>query len=165
MKLERLAVLTETMRAGMTLRHFFEEAVRCNVPGLPFVDENNRIVGRLSVRDVYKQIAIPTNILSLAGAVGDQTDRLDMSERKVLKSLALLVDDFVLENIPVVSPYSSLVKALAIMEAYNTHYIFLVENGEYMGVVTRMLIANRMLEVLQAIELSAMPSSDENGVN
>ena len=99
----------------------------------------------------------------MAGAVGDQTDRLDMSERKVLKSLALPIDDFVLENIPVVSPHSSLVKALAIMEAYNTHYIFLVENGQYAGVVTRMVIANRMLEVLEAIEHTETKSANDNG--
>jgi CBS domain-containing protein len=151
-KLERLAITTETMCAGMTLRHFFEEAVRSNVPGLPFVDDNNRITGRVSVRDVFKHIAVPPSIVSLAGAVGDKTDRLDMSEKKVLRALAYPVEKYVLDNVPAVSPYSSLVKALAIMEAYNTHYIFLVENHEYVGVVTRMVIAERMLEVLHAIE-------------
>ena len=72
MKLERLAVTTETMCAGMTLRHFFEEAVRSNVPGLPFVDDTNRITGRVSVRDVFKHIAIPPSVVALAGAVAVQ---------------------------------------------------------------------------------------------
>ena len=152
MKLERLAVTTETMRAGMTLRQFFEEAVRSNVPGLPFVDETNRIIGRVSVRDVFKHIAIPPSVVALAGAVGDRTDRLDLSEKKILRALASPVDKFVLDEVPAVSPYSSLVKALAIMEAYNTHYIFLIDQGDYVGVVTRMVIAERMLEVLHAIE-------------
>ena len=44
MKLQRLAVMTEVMRKGMSVRDFFEEAVRCKVRGLPFVDELERIV-------------------------------------------------------------------------------------------------------------------------
>ncbi len=144
--------MTDVMRKGVPLRHFFEEAVRRNVPGLPFVDENNRIVGRISVRDVFKKIAVPSSYLRLVDAIGDQTDRLDMSEKRILDSLARPVETYLLENIPSVSPASSLVKALAIMEAYNTHYIFLIEKGEYMGVVTRMVIANRLLEWLEELD-------------
>ncbi|MDJ0751062.1 MAG: CBS domain-containing protein [Woeseiaceae bacterium] len=152
MKLQRLAVMTGVMRHGMTVRDFFEEAVRSNVPGLPYIDENDRIVGRVSVRDVFKHIAVPNSYLRLADAIGDQTNRLDMSEQKILDSLALPVEDYLLENIPSVSPASSLIKALAIMEAYNTHYIFLIEDGKYMGIVTRMVIANRLLDWLAEVD-------------
>jgi CBS domain-containing protein len=160
MKLERLAVMTKVMRRGMTLRDFFEEAARSNVPGLPYVNHENRIVGRISVRDVYKHIAVPDAMLGLADAMGDQTDRLDLSEKKVLKAFELPVETYLLENIPHVSPKSSIVKALAIMEAHNTHYIFLIENGEYSGVVTRMVIANRMLECLKEMELARSGAHD-----
>lgn len=152
MKVERLAVMTEVMRKGMTLRDFFEEAVRCNVPGIPFVDDEDRIVGRISVRHTFKMIVVPDSILRLAGAVGDQTDRLDLSEKQVLKALALPVETYLLEKTPTVSPRSALVKALAIMEAYNSSYVFLTEHGEYRGVVTRMTIARRMLESLKELE-------------
>ena len=89
---------------------------------------------------------------ALPDAMGDKTDRLDLSEKRVVRAFARPVERYLLENIPNVSPYSSLVKALAIMEAHNTHYIFLIEDGEYKGVVTRMVIANRMLECLQEME-------------
>jgi CBS domain-containing protein len=154
MKLQRLAVMTEVMRKGVSLRKFFEEAVRCNVPGLPFVDEHNHVVGRISVRDVFKRIAVPSSYLRLVDAMGDQTNRLDMSEQRILKRLALPVEDYLLENTPTVSPASSLIKALAIMEAYNTHYIFLIEDGTYMGVVTRMVIAQRLLDWLDELDQS-----------
>lgn len=144
--------MTGVMRKGMSLRDFFQEAVRSNVPGLPFVDEHNRIVGRISVRDVFKHIAVPSSYLRLVDAIGDKTDRLDMSEKRILKSLARPVETYLLENIPTVSPASSLVKALSIMEAYNTHYIFLIEDGKYMGIVTRMVIANRLLDWLEELE-------------
>ena len=152
MKVERLAVMTGFMRKGMTLRDFFEEAVRCNVPGLPFVDEDDRIVGRISVRHNFKMIAVPNSILRLADAMGDQTDKLDLSEKRVFEDLALPVETYLLEKMPTVSPRSALVKALAIMEAYNSSYVFLIENDEYRGVVTRMTIARRMLESLKELE-------------
>ena len=144
--------MTEVMRKGVPLRDFFREAVRRNVPGLPFVDDTGRIIGRISVRDVFKRIAVPNSYLRLVDAIGDQTDRLDMSEKRILKALQRPIETYLLENIPCVSPASSLVKALAIMEAYNTHYIFLIEDGEYMGVVTRMVIANRLLEWLDEVD-------------
>ena len=144
--------MTEVMRKGMSLRDFFREAVRCNVPGLPFVDEHDHIIGRISVRDVFKRVAVPSSYLRLVDAMGDQTNRLDMSEQRILRRLARPVETYLLENIPCVSPASSLIKALAIMEAYNTHYIFLIEDGKYMGVVTRMVIANRLLDWLGELE-------------
>lgn len=152
MRVERLAVMTNVMRKGMTLRDFFEEAARCNVPGLPYADDQGRIVGRVSVRDVFRHIAVPGSVVRLADAMGDQTDKLDLSERKILNALALPIETYLLDNIPAVSPSSAVVKALAIMEAYNTHYVFLIEDGTYVGVVTRMLIAKRMLDWLQDLE-------------
>ncbi len=152
--------MTEVMRKGMSIRHFFEEAVRSNVPGLPFLDEDDRIIGRISVRDVFKHIAVPSSYLRLVDAIGDQTDRLDMSEQRILDSLALPVETYLLENIPSVSPASSLVKALAIMEAYNTHYIFLIEDGKYMGLVTRMVIASRLLDWMKEVDQGeSLPSN------
>ena len=160
MKLQRLAVMTEVMRKGMSVRDFFEEAVRCNVPGLPYVDEHDHIVGRVSVRDVFKRIAVPNSYLRLADAMGDTTNRLDMSEKRILESVSRPVERYLLDSIPSVSPASSLVKALAIMEAYNTHYIFLIEDGKYMGIVTRMVIAHRLLDWLDEVDRGeSLPSN------
>ena len=154
MKLERLATMTGFMRHGMTLRDFFQETVRCNVPGLPFVDEHDHIIGRISIRDVYKCIAVPDNILRIADAMGDgdQMGNLDMPEMKALEVMATPVENYLLEKIPTVSPSSTVVKALALMEVHNSSYIFLIEDGQYKGVVTRMIIAKRMLECVLEME-------------
>ncbi len=160
MKVERLAIMTEVMRAGITIRDFFKEAVRCNVPGLPYVNDQGQISGRISIRDVYKHIAVPDSFIRLADAMGDQTDKLDLPEIKVREALALPVETFLLENIPSVSPNSAIVKALALMEEHNTSYIFLIENGEYKGVVTRMVIARRMLEcILEREQKDCFPNT------
>ncbi len=163
MKLEHLSIATGVMRKGMTLRDFFEECVRCNVPGLPYVDDQDRIAGRISIRDVYKHMAIPDHLIKVAHLLGDRTDQLDLPEVKLNKILELPVETFLLENIPGVSPQSSIVKALAIMEMYNTSYIFLIEDGEYRGLVTRMVIAHRMLLCIQEEESTAAstPSGDK----
>ncbi len=154
MKLERLATMTGFMRHGMTLRDFFQETVRCNVPGLPYVDEHDQIIGRISIRDVYKRIAVPDNILRIADAMGDgdQMSNLDMPEMKALEVMATPVENYLLEKIPTVSPSSTVVKALALMEVHNSSYIFLIEDGQYKGVVTRMIIAKRMLECILEME-------------
>jgi CBS domain containing-hemolysin-like protein len=127
------------------MRDFFEEAVRCNVPGLPYVNAQDQIIGRISIRDVYKRIAVPDNLLLFADALGDQTDNLDLAEMKVMEMMQMPVEDFLLENMPAVSPRSSIVKALALMELHNSSYVFLIEDGAYIGVVTRMVIAQRMM--------------------
>ncbi|MCG6937335.1 MAG: CBS domain-containing protein [Gammaproteobacteria bacterium] len=152
MKLERLATMTGFMRHGMTLRDFFQETVRCNVPGLPYVDSQDQIAGRISLRDVYKRIAVPDNLLRLADAMGDHTDNLDLPEMKIMEVIAYPVENYLLEKIPSVSPRSSIVKALALMEVHNSSYVFLIENGQYEGVVTRMEIARRMLECIKEKE-------------
>ncbi len=157
MKLEHLSVETGVMRNSMTLRDFFQEAIRCNVPGLPYTDAAGKIIGRVSIRDVYKRIAVPDNLLRLADALGDKVDNLDLPEMKVKEMLAHPVKDFLLENIPSVSPYSPIVKALALMEVHNTSYIFLIENGEYKGIVTRMVIAKRMLTCIIESEDAGSP--------
>jgi len=158
MKLKRLATMTGFMRHGMTVRDFFQEAVRCNVPGLPYVDDRDQITGRISIRDVYKRTAVPDNLLGLADAMGDQTDKLDLPEIKVMEIMASPVEVFLLENIPSVSPRSTVVKALALMEVHNSSYIFLIENGVYEGVVTRQVIARRMLECVLEMERNKGPS-------
>ena len=158
MKLEHLAIATGLMRRGMTMRDFFEEAVRCNVPGLPYVDAQDRITGRISIRDVYKRIAVPDNLLVFADALGDRTDNLDLPEMKVLEMMRMPVEDFILENMPTVSPRSPAVKALALMELHNSSYVFLIEDGAYIGVVTRMVIATRMMVCVS--EMDPRPAPD-----
>jgi len=163
MKLEHLAIATGVMRKGMTVRDFFEECARCNVAGLPYVNDQGKVVGRISIRDVYKHMAIPDHLIRVAHMLGDQTDRLDLPEMKVMETLALPVETYLLENIPSVSPQSSIVKALAIMEMFNTSYIFLIEEGEYKGVVTRMVIAHRMLLCVKSKEAESASVPPNNG--
>jgi CBS domain-containing protein len=152
MKLENLCTHTRVMRKGMTIRDFLEEAATSHVPGLPYADEQGHIVGRISIRDVFKHMAVPDNLLLVADALGDQTDHLDLPDMKVMDTMALPVETYLLKSIPSVSPRSSVVKALAIMELHNSSYILLMDGEDYIGVVTRMVIARRMLQCVLETE-------------
>ena len=52
----------------------------------------NRIVGRISIRDVYKHMAIPDHLIKVAHLLGDRTDQLDLPEMKVSETLKLPVE-------------------------------------------------------------------------
>lgn len=161
MKLENIAIPTGVIHPDMTLRDFFEETVRCNVPGLPFVNEENEIIGRLSIRDIYKHMAVPDNLLLIIDSLGDATDKLDLVHMEVFEYMSKPAESFMLETIPNVSPRSSVVKALALMEAHNSSYIFLIDNGEYTGIVTRMMIAKRMLQCIAQTEQAKTEASQK----
>jgi CBS domain-containing protein len=94
-------------------------------------------------------MAIPEPLLRVARMLGDHTDRIDLPEMKVAETLDSPAEDYLLENITAVSPSSSIVKALSIMEVSNSSYLFLIEDGQYLGIVTRLRIARRMLSCLK----------------
>jgi CBS domain-containing protein len=58
---------------------------------------------------------------------------------------------------PTVSPRSSVVKALALMEQHNSSYVFLIEDETYLGLVTRMVIAMRMMACVAEIDPRPAP--------
>lgn len=159
MKLQNIAVPTKIMRHGMTVFDFFEEALSRKVPGLPYANEEGRIVGRISVRNIYKKLAVPDNVLIIADMLGDLSDSLDPPEIKVAELMDSPVEAYLLEGIPSVSSGSSAVKAFALMEVHNSSYIFLIDDEEYKGVVTRMDLARRMLEIYKETHKGKLPVS------
>ena len=63
---------------------------------------------------------MPSGYARLKDAMGDQTNRFDIFEQRILEALAQPVETYLPENMPSVSPASSPVKAPAIMESCNT---------------------------------------------
>jgi CBS domain-containing protein len=159
MKLKNIAVPTKIMQHGMTVFDFFEEATSCKVPGLPYANGEGKIVGRISVRNIYKKLAVPDNLLRVADMMGDLSDNLDPPEIEVAELMASPVEEYLLEKMPSVSSESSFVKALAIMELHNSSYIFLIDNGVYQGVATRMDLARRMLRIYKEQHTGKRPVS------
>lgn len=147
MKLQNIVVTTRVAKSGMTVREVFRECVERNVPGIPYQDHHGRITGRVSVRHTLKVTCMPDYMVAHAHLLGDEVQCLIIPEARALKVLESRVDAFVLERMATINSQSPVVKALAIMEELGTGYIFVLDGEEYRGVVTRLGIAKRMLEL------------------
>jgi len=141
-----IAVKTGVAKSGMDIGEFFEKCVRYNVPGIPFCDDEGRVLGRISIRHTFKSTCIPQYVVDAAHLLGDDLQNVAINADISEKVLSLPVDDFVLEDMAIITAASPIMKALAIMERYNTGYIFLIDNGVYEGIVTRMGVAELLLK-------------------
>ncbi len=150
MRLLDIIVPTGVARAGMSVRAVFEECAKRNVPGIPYVDEDDQVIGRVSIRHTLKQTCIPKYMVKAAHLLGDRLEHVRIPEIQARQVLEMPVEPFVMENIAMVTSESPVVKALAIMEQYNSGYIFLIDDGVYKGIVTRMGIAALMLRCREA---------------
>ena len=146
MIIENLAIPTGVTRPGEKMAAFLEECVRCDVPGLPYVDETGQVVGRLSIRHFFKEDCVPPYMLNAAHLLGDDIQKVRIPHIKRSELLAEPVERYVLQNFPHISSRSPIIKGMAIMEQCNSSYLFVIDDGEYKGVVTRMGIARRLLE-------------------
>lgn len=144
-----MIVQTGIARPGMTVRACFRLCVEADVPGIPFMDEEGRITGRFSIRNTLKESCIPDYVVAHAELLGDHVGCLAIPEDHARRVLETAVDPFIMEldTVATVSPESPVVKALAIMEKFDTSYIFVVDGDQYLGVVTVVAIARRMLEL------------------
>ncbi len=148
MDLLNLAVDTRVIRPGAQVRTVFEACVHNNVSALPYMDAQGVITGKLSIRHIMKH-AIPDHVVRMAHVLGDNIDAVNIPPVAVEGLLARPVEEFLLEPV-IVSRHTRVIKALAMMEYHNTSYLFVVDEGKYEGIVTRMSIAWRMLETSEA---------------
>lgn len=146
MQLLDIIIPTGTAHAGMKVAEVFAECVARNVPGIPFVNDAGRVVGRVSIRHTLKMTCIPEYMVKGAHLLGDAIDPLTIKDDEIRYLLDLPVDGFVLEDIAHLSARSPIVKALSMMEHFNSGYIFLCDNDQYRGIVTRMGIARLLLQ-------------------
>jgi len=131
-------MLTPTMvaTAGMTVRELFEECTRANTPGLPFCDASSQIIGRVTLKNILKHAWLPEYLVEMARVLGQQLSTVQDMEAEAKQVLGKPVDQYTQEPHLSITSASSAVKALAMMEQNDTSYIFVVDEGEYKGVVT-----------------------------
>jgi CBS domain-containing protein len=147
MNLDEILIPTKVAKAGMSVREVFSECIRANIPGIPFCDAQGRISGRVTLKNILKTSCLPEYMVELARVLGDQLSCMDDVQGKAKQLLNNPVDPYVQEPHVSLSSGSSAVKALAMMEQSDTSYIFVLDEGEYKGVVTIQGLA-RMLAQL-----------------
>lgn len=147
MKLSNLIIPTAVARPGMLVREVVRECVRANVPGIPFQAADGRITGKASIRHILKENCIPDFMVKHARLLGNEIRHLSIPEAQFRQVMALTIDAFVLPNMAVANSSTPLSKALAIMEDEDTTYLFVIDEGEYKGIVSIMGIGQVMLDL------------------
>lgn len=130
---------------GMPVREALNECVALNVPGIPFCDKEQNISGRISVKHILASRCVPADVRKHAHLLGDYLEHLEISAVKVRDLVNEPVDRFVIPNIPFIASNSPIVKALALIEQFESSYIFVVDDGAYKGTVTLINLANYFL--------------------
>lgn len=146
-RLSEIIIPTGVARPGVTVGEVFEECVARNVSGIPFCDDQGKVIGRVSIRHTMKMTCIPDYMVKGAHLLGDRIGAVRMPGDLAREVLKLPVDPFVIERVTIVTPAAMLIKAMAMMEQNNTEYAFVLDEDDvYLGVVTRMGIAALMLK-------------------
>lgn len=140
---------TAVITAGMLVRDVFAECGKCHVQALPFMDGSGRITGRVTLKNVMKFACLPEYMVEMAPLLGNFLSCVDHAEEKVIEVLCSPVDNYVREASQFISSEAPAIKALAIMEKSDTSYIFVVDEGEYKGIITIQGIAAKMSELAE----------------
>lgn len=147
MKLLDCTTKTGFITEDMTVKQAFAECVKHNTPGLPYVDENQKITGRFSIRNTFYATSIPADLIKHAHLLGNDIEHLEIPDQDACEYLNLPANKFLINQILHLHPSSQIVKALALMEQFNTSYLFVVDdNDQYQGVVTHLSITKLLLE-------------------
>ncbi|MEA2079596.1 MAG: CBS domain-containing protein [Pseudomonadota bacterium] len=147
MNLEQILIPTKVAKPGMIVSEVFAECIRANIPGIPFCDAQGHIRGRVTLKNVLKNSCLPEYLVELARVLGDQLSCMEDMEAKAKQLMNNPIDPYILEPHISLTSDSPAIKALALMERNDTSYIFVVDEGQYKGVITIQGLA-RMLTQL-----------------
>ena len=147
MKLPNIIIPTGVVRNGMTVREGCRECLSCGVPSIPHVNEHGIVDGRFSIRETLCRACIPEVMVNYAHLLGDAPGCLQIPEVHARHVLDLQLDHFVMQEFFRIGPDTAVAKAVALMEKHGTNSLFVINQDQYIGVVTIWAIAQRMLEL------------------
>ncbi len=139
-------IKTAVAGVDMTFREALVECVNRNVPGIPFAEKSKGITGHFSLRAAFLDVIIPRDMVHGAHLLGDGVTHIDLSAWEDKDALDVPVSGMIVKNLATLSPSTSPLKALALMEKFSTHYLFLIGDEHYFGVITRLGISKLILE-------------------
>jgi len=146
MRLIKGIVETPVARPGMRVGEALRICVDKGVPGIPYVDASGRIRGRFSVRHIFLNSSIPGDLIKGAHLIGHAAAHLDLSRDHCGEVFSRRIDEQILGNIASLSSEATITKAMALMEKFNSSYLFVIDDGQYRGVVTRLRLTGVLLE-------------------
>ena len=144
MKIDQVIITTGTATSGMNVRDFIDECTRANIPGLPFTTPSGRISGRVTLKNIFRLSCLPDYIIESARFLTDQSTCMEDIEANAAGMMDKSVETFVQEPHLSLTSDDTALKALAMMEQSDTSYIFVVDEGQYRGVITIQSIARAL---------------------
>jgi CBS domain-containing protein len=144
MKLKQILIPTRVATASMMVREVFMECGRANIPALPFCTKSGRIAGRVTLKNILKISCLPDYMVESARILGEEMSCMEDVESKAKRLLNTPVDPYVQEPTLSLSSDAPVIKALALMEQNDTSYLFVVDDGQYQGVVTIQCLAKML---------------------
>ena len=149
MNLMKGVIETPVTRPGMLIGDALRICVDKGVPGLPHVGADGTIQGRFSVRNTFLLYTLPGDMIKHADLIGHQALHLEHTRDHYEELFASTVDRTILKDIACLSSSAQITKAMALMEKFNSSYLFVVDDGHYRGVVTRLGLTRVLLEGLE----------------
>ena len=137
-------IQTKVVNADMLVAEVFAECGRAHVQALPFVNEAGEITGRVTLKNIMKYSCLPDYMVETASMLGNFLSCVDNAEEKIKKVLCTPITDYVRQPHATIASDAPAIKALAMMEKNDTSYIFVVDAGEYRGIITIQGIAAAM---------------------
>ncbi|MES9834473.1 MAG: CBS domain-containing protein [Candidatus Thiodiazotropha sp. DIVDIV] len=150
-------IRTKVVKNGMLVRDVFAECGRAHVQSLPFIDGHGKISGRVTLKNIMEFSCLPEHMVDMAPLLGSFLSCVNNAEEKVKEVLCSSVDKYVRDAGQFINSGAPAIKALAFMEKNDTSYIFVVDEGQYMGIVTIQGIAARMSEMAECPLTGARP--------
>lgn len=146
MDLKSITVATGVARAGMTVRQIFEECIRAHTPGLPFCDDHGLVTGRVTLKYILKRQYLPEHLVAMARVLGEHESDVEDMELLAKQLFENRIDSYLQRPHASLTSASSIVKALALMEKLDTGYLFVIDEGQYTGVVTLQILSKAILQ-------------------
>ncbi len=146
MNLNNILIPTRVATSGMTVEDVFIECVRAHVQAIPYCNALGGVTGRVTLKNVMQLSCLPEYMVELAHILSDGFSCLQDAELKVKEVLNKPIEPYVQAPPHFIKSTAPTVKALAMMEQRDTSYLFVVDNGEYKGIITIQGIAQKMLE-------------------
>lgn len=146
MRLMNGIVETPVARPGMRVGEALRICVDKSVPGIPFVGGDGRIQGRFSVRHTFLGETLPPDMIRGAHLIGPAALHLDHPREHYQRLFERTVDAMILPDAACLASDAQITKAMALMEKFNSSYLFVIDDGVYRGVVTRLGLTRLLLE-------------------
>ena len=141
-------IRTKVVTPGMLVREVFAECGRAHVQALPFVDQNGTVRGRVTLKHVMRRACLPEHMVASASLLGSFMSCVNNAHSKITQILAGEIDRYVRDAHETISSGEPAIKALALMEQNDTSYLFVIDDGEYRGIVTIQGIADTMSRMI-----------------